>query len=559
MFMVESIDIWKLAAGLGLFLFGMSQLENGVKELAGRGFKIFIKKHTKNKFKAIFGGTLITAVLQSSSVVSLMLLAFVGAGVIGMKSAIGVIIGSNLGTTFTGWLVTTLGFKMDIQNLVMPFIAIGAVFTVLFPKNKTIFNSGLLILGMALLFLGLDLMKESVLELAQSFDFSRFTDYPPVVFLAVGFVFTAIIQSSSASMVITLSALHAGIIDFDSGVAMVIGSDLGTTITVLLGSIAGTAAKKRVAMGHFLFNLVIDIIAFTLMKWFILLVTDVFGVKDPLFGLVILHSSFNVVGILIFFPFIDKFARFLERRFGKEADVASQFIHKTTADLPEASLESLRNEVNHLIFLVIGLYKSLLVPNSNHEPGKPANAFRRKSTLSFKDQYNQIKRLQGEMVNFYSDLQKRELSESESALLSLLMSATGNCLFAAKGIKDVEVDMDAFRRSSRSAMNKLYDQLASSCKSMIDQFEVLLQSEHEHTYFEELGDLLITIQRNYNALLAIVYDRSNRKHLEEVDIATVLNVNRELYASNKAIIMALKDYLLNREQAIEFESLPAYH
>ncbi|WP_420386743.1 Na/Pi cotransporter family protein [Roseivirga sp.] len=556
--MTESVDIWKLAAGLGLFLFGMSQLETGVKELAGRGFKIFIKKHTKNKLKAIFGGTVITAILQSSSVVSLMLLAFVGAGVIRMKSALGVIIGSNLGTTFTGWLVTTLGFKMDIQNFVMPFIAIGAVLTVLFPKKKTIFNSGLLVLGMAFLFLGLDLMKESVLELAESFDVSRFTDYPPVVFLLVGFVFTAIIQSSSASMVITLSALHAGIIGFDSGVAMVIGSDLGTTITVLLGSIAGTAAKKRVAMGHFLFNLVTDIIAFAFMKWFILLVTDVFGVNDPLFGLVILHSSFNILGILIFLPFIDNFAGFLEKRFKREDDMASKFIHQTTVELPEAALESLKKEVNHLIVLVVGLYRSMLISGNNHDQPLSAVALRRKSVLPFKDQYNRIKRLQGEMVNFYSDLQKQELSEQESSLLSLLMSATGNCLFAAKGIKDIESDMDTFRRSSRSAMNMLYNHLSSSGKTMVDRFDELLKSGHEHTYFEELGDQLILIQRNYNALLSMVYDRSNRKHLEEVDIATALNVNRELYASNKAIIMALKDYLLNREQAIEFESLPAY-
>ncbi|KYG82476.1 Na/Pi cotransporter family protein [Roseivirga echinicomitans] len=556
--MLENIDIWKFAAGLGLFLFGMTQLENGVKELAGRSFKTFIKKHTKNKFKAIFGGALITAVLQSSSVVSLMLLAFVGAGVISMKSALGVIIGSNLGTTFTGWLVTALGFKMDIQNFVMPFIAFGALLVVLFPKQKTVFNSGLLVLGMAFLFLGLDFMKESVMLLAETFDISSFANFKPIVFLLVGFVFTAIIQSSSASMVITLSALHAGIIGFEAAAAMVIGSDLGTTITVLLGSISGTAAKKRVALGHFFFNLATDTMAFLVMKWLILLITVVFGVTDQLFGLVIFHSTFNILGIILFIPFINQFARFLEKRYSQDDQRVSLFIYKSTVDVPEAALESLKNETKHLLSLVIGLYGTAFLFGKDQESRRFVNGLIRKVKVSFKDHYNSIKQLQGEMINFYSDLQKQQLEETESAKLAQLMSAIGNSLYAAKGIKDIEDDLDTFRKSSRSAINRLYDGYAEASKSMIQRFLELLDSENEQTYFEELGNLLLIIQKDYDALLSTVYDRSHRKHLEEVDIATVLNVNRELYASNKAIIMAMKDYLLSPEQASEFENLPAF-
>lgn len=243
--MWEHFDLWKFLAGLGLFLFGMSQLENGVKELAGRGFKVFIKRHTKNKLKAILGGTLITALLQSSSVVSLMILAFVGAGVISMKSALGIILGSNLGTTFTGWLVATLGFKLDIEGFVMPFIAIGGLLVVLFPKRQQLFNIGLLTLGLAFLFLGLSFMKDSIEYLAENFDISLFTDYGLFVFFIVGFLFTALIQSSSATMVITLSALNVGIIDFYGAAALVIGANLGTTITVLLGALQGTVSKKK--------------------------------------------------------------------------------------------------------------------------------------------------------------------------------------------------------------------------------------------------------------------------------------------------------------------------
>jgi phosphate:Na+ symporter len=555
--MWENFDLWKFLAGLGLFLFGMSQLENGVKELAGRRFKIFIKKHTKNKLKAILGGTVITAILQSSSVVSLMLLAFVGAGVISMKNALGIILGSNLGTTFTGWLVATLGFKVDIESFIMPFIAIGGMLVVLFPKRLQLFNTGLLTLGLALLFLGLSFMKDSITYLAENFDISIFSGYGPVVFLLVGFIFTALIQSSSASMVITLSALNAGIIDFHAAAALVIGADLGTTITVLLGGFQGTVSKKRVALGHFLFNLVTDIIAFLSMGLLILFITDILNIKDELFGLVVFHSAFNIMGIIIFYPFLGQFADFLNKRFTSFNDRAGFFIHETTVEVPETALEALKNETGHLLSLVLKLWGTAFLQQF-HQPARPGNGRFFKPKENFKDHYYEIKRLHGEMINFYGDLQKQSLTEEESSKLSRIITATGNSLYAAKDIKDIEIDLVNFRKSSNSTLNTLYDFFYDTSRSMISKFGQMLDSESDHLFFEELGTLMVDIQKNYDKLLEMVYDHSNRQHLEEEEIATVLNVNRELYSSSKAIILVLKDHKLNSQQAAEFENLPPF-
>jgi phosphate:Na+ symporter len=555
--MWEHFDLWKFLAGLGLFLFGMSQLENGVKELAGRGFKVFIKRHTKNKLKAILGGTLITALLQSSSVVSLMLLAFVGAGVISMKSALGIILGSNLGTTFTGWLVATLGFKVDIEGFVMPFIAIGGLLVVLFPKREQLFNIGLLTLGLALLFLGLSFMKDSIEYLAENFDISLFTDYGLFVFFIVGFLFTALIQSSSATMVITLSALNVGIIDFYGAAALVIGANLGTTITVLLGALQGTVSKKRVALGHFLFNLATSVVAFLSIHLIVLFITDILNIKDELVGLAVFHSAFNLLGIILFYPFLGRFADFLENRFKSSNDRVGLFIHETTVEVPETALEALKNETNHLLSLVLKLWRTAFLQN-NDDPITWKNGRLFRPRENFLDNYYEIKKLHGEMINFYGDLQKQSLTEDESSKLSKIITATGNALYAAKDIKDIELDLSNFRKSGKKTINLLYEFFNDSNRVMTTRFKQMLDSESNETFFEELSKLMIDIQKNYDKLLEMVYDHSNRRHLEEEEIATVLNVNRELYSSNKAIILALKDFKLSPVQAAQFENLPPF-
>ena len=191
--MWEQFDIWKFIAGLGLFLFGMFMLEEGIKALSGRAFKKFLRKHTKNKIKAILSGTFITAIVQSSSVVSLMTLAFVGAGVIKLTNAIGIILGSNLGTTMTGWVVATLGFKLDIESFALPCIGIGGLGLIFLARSDRFSNISKLVVGFGFLFLGLNYMKLSISDLAETFDIGMYADYSLIVFAMIGLVLTAII------------------------------------------------------------------------------------------------------------------------------------------------------------------------------------------------------------------------------------------------------------------------------------------------------------------------------------------------------------------------------
>ena len=258
--MIDEFDIWGLLAGVSLFLFAMSLLETALHALGGRRLSSFLRERTDTALKSVGGGLIATALLQSSSVVSLMVLAFVGAGLLGLPSALGIVFGSNLGTTLTGWLVATLGFKFDIENLALPLIAVGGI-AYLAARGRWA-EFGRVALGLGLLLLGLQFMKGSAASLTDTIDVAALGNFAAWQFLLFGIVVAAVIQSSSATMMITLTALNAGIISLPSAAAIAVGADLGTTTTVLIGAIGGAPVKRMVATAHFVFNVVTDIIAF---------------------------------------------------------------------------------------------------------------------------------------------------------------------------------------------------------------------------------------------------------------------------------------------------------
>jgi phosphate:Na+ symporter len=542
---LEQFDIWKFIAGLGIFLFGMYLLEESLKQLAGRTFKKFLKRNTKNIFKAILSGTLVTAVLQSSSIVSLMTLAFVGAGIISMRNALGIIFGSNLGTTFTGWIVATLGFKLNIEGFALPMIGIGAILMVILNQWARLSTIGKAFVGFGFLFLGLDYMKVSIEYLAQNFDITQFTDYGPFLFLLIGFVFTAIIQSSSAMMVITLSALSSGIIPFTSAAAMVIGSDLGTTITALIGGMTGVAAKKQVALGHFLFNFIVDVISFLLLGALIYLVKNIFAIKDDVMALVVFHSTFNLMGIILFLPFTNSFAHFLENRFKADDHIISKYIKQVTAEVPEAALEALGNEANDLLQQVVSLHRNAFGPERSIFDNM---------RFSFKAQYYSLKHLEGEMFNFYTNLQQQQLTNEEASRLHQLILVMRYALHAAKGIKDIEPNLQEFYDSTKNELNELYEHFKQSNTVFVN--EVKRMQEKKSSDLEDMMELLKLIESDYDNILHELNDHRYGKKLAEMDISTALTVNREMYSAHRSLLYAMVNYYLESSVAREFMSLP---
>ena len=319
------LQIFTLLGALGMFLYGMNLMSSGLQKAAGDRLRGLLSSMTSNPFKGVMTGLGVTTVIQSSSATTVMVVSFVNAGLLTLAQAIGVIMGANIGTTVTAWMVSWLGFKADISLLAVPLMLLGFLFSN--SKKNQRQNVGELIVGFCLLFLGLSFMKESVPDLRETPQVLEFVKQwsghgfgSVLIFLVFGTVLTLILQSSSATMAITLIMLSMGWIPFNMACAMVLGENIGTTITANIAASIGNTQAKRAAMSHTIFNVFGVIWALILFKPFLGLVgkiIEVFGLPNPaaegfavagpdsptstaaLYGLSMLHTLFNTINTLI--------------------------------------------------------------------------------------------------------------------------------------------------------------------------------------------------------------------------------------------------------------------
>ena len=372
------LQIFTLLGALGMFLYGMNLMSSGLQKASGNKLREFLSAMTSNPFKGVMTGLGITSVIQSSSATTVMVVSFVNAGLLTLAQAIGVIMGANIGTTVTAWLVSWLGFKADISILAIPLMALGFLFSN--SKKNQRQNIGELIVGFCLLFLGLSFMKESVPDLnetPQVLDFVKSWSShgfgSVIIFLLFGTLLTLVLQSSSATMAITLIMLSMGWIPFDMACAMVLGENIGTTITANIAAAVGNTQAKRAAMSHTIFNLFGVAWALLLFKPFLALVgylielfglpnpaADGFAVTDPdgadgtasLYGLSMLHTLFNTINTFIlvwFVKYIEKVVVWIIKTpANQDSEVFRlKYISAGPVATPELATEQAFNEIMH--------------------------------------------------------------------------------------------------------------------------------------------------------------------------------------------------------------------
>ena len=552
--------ILKLAAGIGLFLFAMYLVEESLKNLSGRSFKLFLQRITKNNLGAVAGGTIVTGVLQSSSMVSMMVLAFVGAGVFTMKNAMAIILGANLGTTLASWLVATLGFKTNIEVIAYPAVCLGGFLLILLENRKTIKYVSYFLLGFGLMFIGLSFMKTAMESQVQHFDFLQYASMPLIIFLLIGFLITLIVQSSSVTMALTLSALNAGAIGFPMAAAIVLGSETGTIIKILVSAIGGNASKKRVALGNLLFNIFITAIAFALLKPILLLITDIIKIKDPLIGLVTFSSLINLLAIVLFLPVLDLFTKFLERFFKKTDGSTAAFIGHASISEPETALDLFRRETSYFIhnsmLFNLELFKIDMLILKEQIDYKEINKERNFDSKTIEEKYEFLKQLQGELQAFYLKL-RAKLNSEQNSELNQLISAGRSSMHAVKSVKDIGSNITNLSHSSKDIKYQFFLHHKNETENLYLKLNTLLKKE-KPVSFEELVSLFDTIQKNYTTALNAFYSEAQLASIENIDITTVINFNRELFTSNKAMLMAVKDILLDEKQAENFNEIPTY-
>ena len=357
------LDFLTLLGSLGFFLYGMKLMSEALQKVAGNKMRDILARMTSTPIKGVFTGLMITAIIQSSSATTVMMVSFVNAGLLSLTESIGVIMGANIGTTVTAWLISILGFKVKISVISLPLIGLG--FPLLFSKTSKKKSWGEFIIGFAMLFLGLDFLKGSVPDIKSHPEILAFlSDYTSsglfshLLFLAIGTILTMVIQSSSATMALTLIMCNFGWIPFDIAAAMVLGENIGTAITANIASAVANVSAKRAARAHLIFN-ILGVIWVSLIftyflsgiNWFILKIGGTSPYDNPHaipIALSIFHTTFNIANVLIFIWFT-KFIQLIVTKMVPQTEDAEeyrlQFISTGLLSTSELSIHQAKQEI----------------------------------------------------------------------------------------------------------------------------------------------------------------------------------------------------------------------
>lgn len=537
---MNQLEVWKFIAGLGLFLYGMNQLEALLKKISGRPLKLFLKRNTQSLFKSISGGAIVTGIVQSSSIVSLIVLAFVESGIITFKNALGVILGANLGTTLSSWLVATIGFKVDILNYALPVIAVTTLGMFFLRKRKKLYNLFAVMFALGIMFFGLSFMKESALQLVNRFDLSTFNHYGLFVFVIIGFVITTIIQASSATIAITLTAVYAGLLTFPSAAAIVIGSEVGTTIKVLLWGMTGSSDKMRVAYGSFFFNIFTSFFAFIFLNWLVHLIEDIIKIKDPLIGLVMFQTTINILSIILFVPFLNPFVKWLEKNFSNSNDRPDSYFGKNPPIIPFLAVDTIKKEGLNLLRQSILFNKRIL---SFGEPNGTGLLNNLKSLTdadrNINDDYNKLKQTEGDILEYYLSMQENNQSETDAMLILQYMDAVRQSVYGAKAVKDISHNLKDFNTSAN-------DVLFDHCEIIREQWDEFDGVLNHLIDMAEKDQLPSQIDKIFNEVFhkeekhkSEVVSLLKHNKLNELEASTLMNVYRALYSAKKSFLSAI--------------------
>lgn len=397
-------SFFSFAGGIGLFLLGMRLMTDGLKLAAGNALRDILAHWTATPLRGIVAGVLITTIVQSSGAVIFATLGFVNAGLLSLTQAISVILGSSIGSTSTSWLVALVGFKVDLLLFALPAIALGTLLRISGGRRAAIGDA---ITGFGVFFIGIDVLKNSFDTAALNLPLEQFGDrglLNMLAFVLGGIVLTALMQSSGASLALTLTAVAGGLIPISFGAAVVIGANIGTTSMSIIAMIGATADAKRAALGYVLFKLGLAVVSLVLLSpllWLVSRIGQWVGLGDsPAVLLAIFHSLINVAGVLLMRPLIEPLAIFLQGRFRTQEGDASRPKHldRNVADTPSTAMEALKLELARIDALV---HKAALGALSD-DPGE------RQQSAQDQQAARALLRAVGEFVML---VQRRELTE----------------------------------------------------------------------------------------------------------------------------------------------------
>jgi phosphate:Na+ symporter len=331
--------------GVGLFLLGMLLMTEGLKAIAGPALNKVLANFTRTPLVGMFSGALMTALVQSSSVTTLAMIGFVSAGLLTFQQSLGLILGMNLGTTSTAWIVSLVGFKVNVAAMALPMIAIGTFLKL--ATNGKAMNYGTALAGFGLIFIGIATLQDGMADLATMYDPSKLpgtTIFGILLLFLVGISMTVVMQSSSAAVATTLTALYGSAITIEQAAVLVIGQNVGTTVKAIIASLGASVAAKRVSLAHILFNLMTAVVALLLLPW---LISGMIYLRDAYLWteattLAAFHTIFNIIGVVLIFPFLKPFTALITRLLPEVGPTLTLHLNPRVIKVTSAAIEAAR-------------------------------------------------------------------------------------------------------------------------------------------------------------------------------------------------------------------------
>lgn len=542
-------EVLQLIGALGVFLFGMKVMSDALLKLAGNKMRSILATMTSNRFLGILTGFFITSVIQSSSATTLMVVSFSNAGLLTLTEAIGVIMGANIGTTITAWLITILGFKVSMSTIALPLVGLGFAFT--FAKKDQTKNWGNFIIGFALLFIGLQFLKEAMPDIKNNPEIleflSKYTDLgylSILLFLLIGTILTVVIQSSSATMALTLIMCAQGWIPFELAAAMVLGENIGTTITANLAAFVGNYQAKQTARAHLVFNLIgvlwMLIFFYPFLKFVSWLAVQV-GSESPYVvaaaipvAISLFHTTFNIINTFLLVWFVNPIARLVERIIPKKISPEKaidepKFLIESALKYPETAISALIKESKYLfknaVFEIVA--HALNIHREDIKSDLKIKKVIKKSNILFetdiRDLYTtRIKHIYGEIISFATKAQSTlALTELKNSEISEIKTANRRMVEVIKDVNELSRNITNFLNSENEHIKKEYDNLRKRVAKVLRVIYLFRTEKENKKYYKTLLKLKEKAKLNkHQENLEI--DSLIRKDLITVDMASSL-------------------------------------
>ena len=559
-----------IVAGVAVFIIGMQFMEDGFKFFSGGILEKLIANSTNTNSKAIFLGITATAILQSSSLIAIIVISFLSAKIISLAGALGVVFGSAVGTTATTWIVSTLGVKIDIAAFALPMIIFGVIFR--FYKNRNFQGVGNILLGLGFVFLGIGYMKDGFEDLKQGIDLAQFAidGYAGIiVYTLIGAFATVIIQSSSATMALTVTALVTGQIVYINAMAIAVGANIGTATTAALGAMVSNANSKRMAVGLFIFKgitAVITLASLYLMIDFVDYISKYLGIKsdDWAMKLAVFHTLFNLVGLIVFSFFIPKLVIFLKKLFveDKESYITKpKFLDMEVVAVPFAALKATRKETIHLYDNASEVLSHAIMLHRHRYIGKSniSKIVKESSDiidLNIDEFYeSRIKSLYSDIID-YSTYFINELDDEKRSYLNDLRNACRDIAESVKNTKELQKNIKKYISSNNGYIKDEYNYIREAIAKTIntineiknskDEIDVLSKSELLKEYLKGLDviatrriDILIREKRIDKKMATSLLNDSYHANLI---ISRLISVSKVLWIQDLTIKELGEDY-----------------